>query len=189
MKKLTVTLLAILFSFPLQASPIATFGTQAVQTNTTTTVKQTVPDIQLEPLSVDTQLELALVKTICADIRSWSTLAYSTLMYAPGMNITETEFDKLYTIRLASHKDGSKPFPVRYLPLDYDGEMTVADPNGLDKTIMYQVVLGYPVFYKIERYTRPSSYKDLQNLPTLNSDRLDTTMTGFTSKIGTLILN
>ena len=184
MKKLAVILMTLMMSTSLYASPVATFA--PVDSSTLPTASDI--DINIfegvAVLPADTQTELNLVKNICFELFS----TVNPIIYDSKLTITQAEYDRLYKQRLSLHNSGSKPLPVRYLPYDYDNNMIIADATGTDRTVMYEVVMGYPVFYKISRYERPQSFIDLQNLPDTNSDKLNTSATGFTSKVGTLYL-
>lgn len=173
MKKLAVILATLSLSTCVFASPVASFSALPVT-----------QESFLEELAEDTKMEIELIKGI------WNTICsergVSPYLVSPDLTIPASEYDRIYTERLARHNAGTHPLPIRYLPYDYDNAMTVADATGSDKTVMYEVVLGYPIFYKISRYQRPTNHIQLNDLPTNNGDKLDTGTLGITGKLGTL---
>ena len=187
MKKLSLTLAVFLIASQTYASPIATFSSEVTTTQTVESTESTNFQVDTTELPADTLEELQLMKSIYESLYGVQTL--STRIYNPNLTISSTEYTRLYNERMTRHNNGTNPLPVRYLPLDYDNNMTVADASGLDKTVMYEIVLGYPIFYKINRYSRPETFTNLQNLPTTNSDKLDVSKLGLNTKIGNLYLN
>lgn len=189
MKKLSLILTMLLLSTQVYASPIATFGTSSVtpsiQTSPSTefsvVLTQQSEDLEAN-LPEDTLRELKLMRSL------FSNTGVSTFVYNPSLQISSNQLEAMYQQRMTLHNSGTNPLPIRFLSVDYNNNMTVADASGADNTVMYEIVLGYPIFYKITRYNRPNSINELQNLPTVNSDKLNTSATGFTSKIGNLYL-
>lgn len=189
MKKLLVGLITLSISTTVFATPVASFSTGVTTTPIVSSSEQTKPSVDLSSYPVDTQIEYSYMQALYKELGIPTGL--STYTYNPSLVITEAEYNTIYNERMNRHNNGTNPLPVRYLPNDYDNNMTIANPNGVDRSVLYEVVLGHPIFYKIERYQRPESEKELTNLPNKNSDRLDLSSTGLnvTGTVGTLYLD
>ena len=198
MKKLAIILTVCSLATPVFATPVASFQMDTTYTTAkTSTVMTSTPanttgitmtsQNTVSSLPLDVQQELAIMKGLWQKICSEKGL--DTYLISPDLTIPASEYETLYQERMKAHANGSKPLPIRYLPHDYDNHYTVADATGSDNTVMYEVVLGYPIFYKIIRYDRPSNHNQLEELPTKNEDKLNTGSLGISGKLGTLYIN